>query len=50
MSVYVCVWFALSSCTAVTRHEKNTYLIATGHRKMMKTHKGENSVIVIVRH
>jgi hypothetical protein len=40
----------LVSGTTVIHHGKNIQLKVTGKGKMMKTHKGEVSVAVVVNH
>lgn len=46
----VFAWFGLSSCTTVIHHEKNMHLVASSRTRVMKTAKGEKSVVVVVSH
>lgn len=46
----VCVWFGMSFCATVIHHEKNMHSVTIGHRRMMKTHKGDKSMVVIISH
>ena len=45
----VCLYVSLP-CTTVIHHERDVHLEAPGHMRMLKTHKGGKSVVMVISH